>query len=81
MPNRISALLGDLPMTKLEHYRTKAAESLAATEAATNARDRAFHHRAYSVWRRLIAGAAEAEERAALAAERTAAAKPRVAGK
>ena len=61
-------------MTKLEHYRTKAAESLAAIEAATKARDRALHDRAHSVWRRLIAGAAEAEERAA-------ASKPQVAGK
>jgi hypothetical protein len=53
-------------MTKLEHYRTKAAESLAATEAATNTRDRAFHHRAHSVWRRLIASTVEAEQRTAL---------------
>ena len=68
-------------MTKLEQFRIKAAESLAATEAATNARDRAFHDRAHSVWRRLIAGAAEAEERAALSSERVVASKPRVAGK
>jgi len=68
-------------MTKIEHYRTKAAESLAATEAATNARDRAFHHRAHSVWRRLIAGAADAEARAALDSVRPAASKSRAAGK
>ncbi len=52
--------------TKLEQYTAKAAESLAATTAATNARERAFHHRAHSIYRRLIAGVAEAEERAAL---------------
>jgi len=53
-------------MTKLEQYTAKAAESLAASEIATNSRDRAFHHRAYCVYRRLIAGVAEAEERAAV---------------
>lgn len=53
-------------MTKLEHYTAKAAESLAATETATTARDRDFHHRAYAIWRRLIAGVAAAEDRAAL---------------
>jgi len=53
-------------MTKLEHYTAKAAESLAATEAATTARDRDFHDRAYAIWRRLIAGIAAAEDRAAL---------------
>jgi hypothetical protein len=53
-------------MTKLEHYTAKAAESLAAVEAATTARDRAFHHRAHAIWRRLIAGVAEAEQREAL---------------
>jgi len=51
-------------MTKLEHYTAKAAESLAATQAATTTRDRAFHDRAHAIWRRLIAGAAAAEERA-----------------
>jgi hypothetical protein len=64
-------------MTKLEQYRAKAAESLAAAEAATNARDRAFHHRAHSVWRRLIAGIAEAEEREALNPARATPSKPR----
>ena len=53
-------------MTKLEHYVVKAAESQAAAEAATTARERAFHHRAHAVWRRLIATAVNAEERAAL---------------
>lgn len=53
-------------MTKFEHYSAKAAESLAATEAASNPRDRAFHHRAHTAYRRLMAGIAEAEERAAL---------------
>jgi len=53
-------------MTKLEQFKSKAAESLAATEAATTTRERAFHHRAYCVYRRLIAGVAEAEERAAV---------------
>lgn len=52
-------------MTKLEQYTAKAAESLAATGAATTTRERAFHHRAYCVYRRLIAGVAEAEQRAA----------------
>jgi|GEM_PF-5021753 hypothetical protein len=58
-------------MTKLEQYMAKAAESLAATEAATTASERAFHHRAHSIYRRLIAGAAEAEERTALNASRS----------
>lgn len=59
-------------MTKLEQYRAKAAESLAATGAAASARERAFHHRAYCVYRRLVAGAIEAEERAALDLPRSA---------
>lgn len=59
-------------MTKLEQYTAKAAESLAATEAATNSRERAFHHRAYCVYRRLIAGVAQAEERAAINPPRSA---------
>ncbi len=52
-------------MTKLEQYTANAAESLAAAQAATTARERAFHHRAYAVWRRLITNLAAAEERAA----------------
>ena len=63
-------------MTKLEQYKAKAAESLAATEAATNARERAFHHRAHSIYRRLIAGVTEAEDRAALNPARATAQKP-----
>ena len=59
-------------MTKLEQYTAKAAESLAATEAATTARERAFHHRAHSIYRRLIAGLADAEERAAINPPRSA---------
>ena len=51
--------------TKLETYTAKAAESLAATEAATTAQDRAFHHRAHAIWRRLIAGVVAAETREA----------------
>jgi hypothetical protein len=62
-------------MTKLETYIAKAAESLLATEAATTARERAFHHRAHCVYRRLIAGVAGAEERAALNPPRSASSK------
>lgn len=51
-------------MTKLEQYAAEAAESLAATEAATTARERAYHHRAHAIWRRLMAGIAQAEESA-----------------
>lgn len=52
-------------MTKVEDYTARAAESLAAAQAATNDRDRAFHHRAHGVWRKLVAGVGEAEQRAA----------------
>jgi hypothetical protein len=68
--------MGDKMMTKLEHYTAKAAESLAATEAATTARERAFHHRAHVIWRRLIAGDAEAEKRDASNAARGTAYRP-----
>jgi hypothetical protein len=51
-------------MTKLDEYTARAAESLAAFEGAQNARDRAHHHRAHAVWRRLIANIASDEERA-----------------
>lgn len=44
-------------MTKLENYTEKAAASLAASTAATTERERAFHHRAYCIWRRLVADA------------------------
>lgn len=53
-------------MSKLEDYTARAAASLASAEAATNARDRAFHQRAHSIWRKLIAALAAAEERAAM---------------
>lgn len=53
-------------MTKLEDYTAKAAESLAAAGIATTERDRVFHQRAHSVWKKLIAGIGEAEERAAM---------------
>ncbi len=53
-------------MTKLEQYTANAAESLAAIATATTASERAFHNRAYAIWRRLIAGIAAAEDRAAL---------------
>ena len=45
-------------MTKLEDYTGKAAESLAALNAAATDRERAFHGRAHAIWRRLIAGEA-----------------------
>lgn len=54
--------------TKMEDYIAKAAESLAALGAATNARDRAHHGRAYGVYRKLIDGIGQAEERAGLRA-------------
>lgn len=53
-------------MTKHEEYTARAAESLAATESATNSRDRAFHHRAHTVWRKLLLGISQAEDRAAI---------------
>lgn len=64
-------------MTKIEEYTAKAAESLAALEAATNERDRAFHRRAHTIWRRLIIGIDEAEERRVSRPVKTAAASPR----
>ncbi len=56
-------------MTKLEEYNAKAAESLAALEVATTERDRAFHRRAHSIWRKLILNVGEAEQRAAMKPE------------
>ena len=53
-------------MTKTEDYTARAAASLAAAEAATTERDRLFHRRAHSVWRKLLVGIGEAEERAAM---------------
>ena len=52
-------------MTKTEDYTARAAASLAAAEAATTERERQFHRRAHTVWRKLLAGVAEAEERSA----------------
>lgn len=52
-------------MTKLEDYTAKAAASLAAVETAKTDRDRAFHRNAHTIWRKLIRGLGEAEERAA----------------
>ena len=51
-------------MTKFDEYSAKAAESLAAAESATTARDRAHHQRAHGIWRKLIAGIGEAQARA-----------------
>lgn len=53
-------------MTKIDEYEARASESMAAIEASTNERDRAFHRRAYSIWRKLIAGVGEAEARAVM---------------
>ena len=52
-------------MTKLEDYTAKAEASLAAAEAAKTDKDRAFHRNAHSIWRKLIRGLGEAEDRAA----------------
>ncbi len=52
-------------MTKLEDYTAKAEASLAAAEAAKTDRERAFHRNAHSIWRKLIRGLGEAEEREA----------------
>lgn len=52
-------------MSKFEEYSDKAAASLAASETATNDRDRAFHRNAHTIWRKLIRGLAETEERVA----------------
>ena len=53
-------------MTKTEEYSAKAAASLAAAGEATNERDRAFHRRAHTIWRKLMQGISDAEERAAM---------------
>lgn len=52
-------------MSKLEDYTAKAEASLAAAEVAKTDRDRAFHRNAHSIWRKLIRGLGEAEERVA----------------
>jgi hypothetical protein len=57
-------------MTKLEEYTLKAETSLAAADAATSEQDRAFHRRAHTIWRKLIRGVGEAEDRAAMQAPR-----------
>lgn len=54
-------------MTKFEEYTTKAAGSLAAADAATTERDRVFHRRAHTIWRRLLGDLGVAEEQAAAA--------------
>ncbi len=53
-------------MTKLEEYTDKAAASLVAADQATTDSDRAFHRRAHGIWRKLIQGISDAEERAAM---------------
>lgn len=57
-------------MTKLENYTEKAAASLAAATVATTARERAFHHRAYCIWRRLVADAEVAAANPAASSDR-----------
>lgn len=64
-------------MSKLEEYQARAAESLAAVDAATNARDRAFHHRAHAIYRRLIINAGEAESHSTTATPKLTGAAPR----
>lgn len=56
-------------MTKFEDYTARAAESLAAGAAATTQRDREFHHRAHSIYRRLIANIAPDEQRVSARAD------------
>ena len=53
------------PVTKLDDYRAKIIASDAAAEASTSERDRAFHRRASSIWRKLIHNIDETERRAA----------------
>ena len=55
----------DAPVTKLDDYRARIAVSDAAAEAATTERDRAFHRRASSIWRKLIDNIGETERRVA----------------
>ena len=55
----------DVPVTKLDEYRAKITASEAAAEAATTERDRAFHRRASSIWRKLIHNIDETERRVA----------------
>ena len=58
----------EAPVTKLDEYRAKIIASEAAAEASTSERDRAFHRRASSIWRKLIHNIDETERRAALPA-------------
>ena len=55
----------DAPVTKLDEYRAKIIASEAAAEASTSERDRAFHRRASSIWRKLIHNIDETERRVA----------------
>lgn len=68
-------------MTKFEEYTAKAEASLAAAETAKTDKDRTFHRNAHTIWRKLIRGLGEAEERVATqpAAPTRKAAKPKVA--
>ncbi len=52
-------------MTKVEDYTARVATSLAAAEAATTERERMFHRRAHSAYRKLLVSAGVAEQRAA----------------
>ena len=53
-------------MSKFEEYTAKAEASLAAAETAKTDKDRTFHRNAHTIWRKLIRGLGEAEERVAL---------------
>ena len=55
----------EVPVTKLDEYLAKITASEAAAEASTTERDRAFHRRATSIWRKLIHNIDETERRAA----------------
>lgn len=55
----------EAPVSKLDEYRAKIVASEAAAEAATSERDRAFHRRASSIWRKLIHNIDETERRTA----------------
>ena len=57
-------------MTKVENYMEKAAASLAAATTASTERERAFHHRAHCIWRRLVADAEFAQNNPEAAAKR-----------
>jgi hypothetical protein len=63
-------------MTQLEDYTAKSVASLAAALAAANDGDRAFHHRAHGIWKRLMVDAVKAEKRAAMDPAPSARSKP-----